>query len=292
VSERDRGVISVIEPDGTRREVLRVPSVAFQEGGLLGLAVGPDDGLYAYYTSETDNRVVRADPGSGALTPIVTGIPKAPIHNGGRLAFGPDARLYVATGDAADQPAAQDPGSLAGKILRVERDGSVPADNPFPGSPVYSLGHRNVQGLAWDGDGLMYATEFGPDRDDELNLIEPGGNYGWPEVTGSSGGRFADPLFTLPTSQASPSGLVHVTAPGAWQGSLLFGGLRGQRVWRTTARGAGTPPPEPLFDGSFGRVRDVVQAPDGTIWLLTNNRDGRGQPRPGDDLVVRIRPPA
>jgi glucose/arabinose dehydrogenase len=298
VTERDRGEIIRVEGDGTRTAVARLPVDAGGEGGLLGLVASPDyagDGLlYAYYTGPGDNRVVRFRPGEPTLTPVVTGIAKASIHDGGRLAFGPDGMLYIGTGDASVAARAQDPDSLNGKILRVAPDGSVPAGNPFPGSPVWSLGHRNVQGLAWDGAGRLYATEFGPDRDDELNLIRPGANYGWPDVTGQAGrAGFTDPLVVLQPPQSSPSGLTFVAAPGAWQGDLLWASLRGERMWRARLDGAGgVAGVEPLFERTFGRLRTVTSAPDGTLWALTNNTDGRGTPRPADDLLVRITPPA
>lgn len=296
VTERDTGLVKVITPGGTPQQVLRLPSAAGGEAGLLGIAASPayatDGFLYVYFTSEVDNRVVRVRPTDGRIENVITGIPKAAIHDGGRLAFGPDGKLYIGTGDAADKGNAQDRDSLAGKILRLEPNGSIPADNPFA-SPVWTLGHRNVQGLAWDRAGRMYATEFGPDVDDEVNLIVKGSNYGWPEVTGDSGGRFTDPLLVLQPPEASPSGLVYLDQAGAWSNSLLFGGLRGSRVYRVPILDDGRlGAPEQTFRNTFGRVRMVTRAPDGSIWLLSNNRDGRGAPRPGDDLIVRITPPS
>ena len=212
VSERDSGRILQVGPGAEPRVVGTVPGVdAGGEGGLLGLAVSPefagDQLVYAYFSAQGDNRIVRFRLGGGQVEVLLEGIPKAGIHNGGRIAFGPDGMLYAGTGDAAERGNAQDPGSLGGKILRLRPDGGIPADNPDPGSPVWSLGHRNVQGLAWDGQGRLFATEFGQNRVDEINRIEKGGNYGWPEVEGTGGGeRFRDPLVTWPTSQASPSG--------------------------------------------------------------------------------------
>jgi glucose/arabinose dehydrogenase len=190
---------------------MTVPGVrASGEGGLLGLAVSPDyahDGLvYAYFSAASDNRVARFTLG-GEPEVIFSGIAKASIHNGGRLAFGPDGFLYVTTGDASSSGRAQDPSSPNGKILRMQADGSPAPGNPDPGSVVWSLGHRNVQGLAWDGSGRAFATEFGQNTWDEVNLITPGGNYGWPVVEGRGGdGRFVDPLVVWPTDQSSPSG--------------------------------------------------------------------------------------
>lgn len=295
VGERDSGQVSVIEPTGELRALLRLPVASDGEAGLLGLAVSPDfarDGwLYAYTTTASDNRIIRVRPDDGVTEVVLAGIPRAAIHDGGRIGFGPDGLLYAGTGDAGVAAAAADPGSLAGKILRVAPDGSVPADNPF-GNPVWATGLRNVQGLAWDDGGRLWSTTFGPDRDDELNLIRRGADHGWPEVTGSSGGRFADPALVLQPDEASPTGMAFVRGDSAWAGSLLFGALRGQRVWRATPTpDGGVTDVEPLLIGTFGRVRHVTQAPDGSLWLLTSNRDGRGSPRAGDDLIVRITPP-
>ena len=259
------------------------------EGGLLGVAVldvhptSVDLALYA--TAADDNRVLRgALQGHvlGELTPIVTGIHKAGNHDGGRLAVGPDGFLYVTTGDASNRPSSQDPSSLNGKILRVTADGAPAPGNPS-GTAVWSLGHRNVQGLGWSDDGQMFASEFGQDTWDELNVIEPGGNYGWPEVEGvGGGGGFVDPVATWATDDASPSGLA-VTAD-----AVYLAGLKGQRLWRVplTADGIGTP--VPLLAGQFGRLRAVEVAPDGSLWVLTNNTDGRGDPRAGDDRILRV----
>ena len=187
VSERDSGRVLRVGPGTEATGVGTAPGVvAGGEGGLLGIAVSPefdrDQLVYAYLTAQGDNRIVRFRLGGGQVEVLLDGIPKAGIHNGGRIAFGPDGMLYAGTGDAAQRGNAQDPGSLGGKILRLRPDGSIPADNPDPGSPVWTLGHRNVQGLAWDGQGRMFATEFGQNRVDEINRIEKGGNYGWPEV--------------------------------------------------------------------------------------------------------------
>jgi glucose/arabinose dehydrogenase len=218
-------------------------------------------------------------PGGDAL---VTGIPRAAIHNGGRLAFGPDGMLWAATGEHGEPGLAQDRDSLGGKILRMTPDGRPAPGNPF-GTLVWTLGHRNVEGLAWDGAGRMYATEFGQDRFDEVNRIERGRNYGWPAVEGAGGaGRYADPLVTWPTDQASPSG-------AAIAGSLWVAALRGERLWQIPlgrAGGAGTPVAH--FVGDYGRLRAVVRAPDGSLWCTTSNRDGRGNTRQDDDKILVI----
>jgi glucose/arabinose dehydrogenase len=289
VSERDRGRILQVGPGAQAREVATVPGVAAGgEGGLLGLAVSPaferDRLVYAYFSAQGDNRIVRFRLGGGPVEVLREGIPRAGIHNGGRIAFGPDGMLYAGTGDAAERGNAQDPGSLGGKILRLRPDGGVPADNPDPGSPVWSLGHRNVQGLAWDADGRLFATEFGQNRVDEINRIEPGGNYGWPEVEGTGGGeRYRDPLVTWPTAQASPSG-------AAIAGDRLYvAALRGERLWTVPLDGSGgTGQPAAVLAGSYGRLRHAAVAADGALWVLTSNRDGRGDPAPDDDRVLRF----
>jgi glucose/arabinose dehydrogenase len=249
--------------------------VAAGEGGLLGLVASPTyaaDGLvYAYTTTATDNRVVRFRLGEEP-TPIVTGIPKGEHHNGGRLAFGPDRMLYVATGDAQETSHSQDLGSLGGKILRVTATGAPAPGNPFAGSRVYSYGHRNVQGLAWDGKGRMYATEFGQNTWDEVNRIVPGGNYGWPIVEGRAADpHFKDPLTVWPPADASPSGLTFAGQ------ALWVGALRGQRLWRLgvdDADGSVTTRTE-YYRGTYGRIRSVVKTPDGrSLWLTTSNGSG------------------
>lgn len=300
VTERDRGVVSELHDDGSTEEVARFEVDPAGEGGLLGLAASPDFAddtlLYAYYTTSDDNRVVRfpADGSEeGAGEEILTGIPRDQIHNGGRIAFGPDDRLYVSTGDAGEGSRSQDPDSLAGKILRLTPDGDVPDDNPEDGSPVYALGLRNVQGLAWDDEGRLYANEFGPQVDDEINVIEPGGNYGWPEVTGEAGvDGFIDPIVVRQPPDASWSGATVLrddTIP-RWEGDLFAAALRGERLWRFDLDDGAVAGEEELLAGEFGRLRRVAQAPDGALWILTSNRDGRGDPVADDDRIIRFGP--
>ncbi len=299
VTERDSSRLLRVSPSGSVREVGTLPAEGDGEGGLLGVAVSPtydEDGLvYAYYTTAEDNRVARFRLDDiGGAEPVLTSIPSGPIHNGGRIAFGPDGLLYASTGEAGDMPISQDVGSLGGKILRVNPDGTIPADNPFPNSPVYSYGHRNVQGLAWDEGGQLYATEFGQNTFDEVNEIEAGGNYGWPEVEGIGGKpEFRDPVSTWATSEASPSGAT-ILKDGAipqWEGDFFMAGLRGQRLWRLDLDGAGNAAGrEELLSGEAGRLRHVAQAPDGSLWVLTNNRDGRGTPGPDDDRILKLAP--
>jgi len=290
VSERATGRIKRIPRGGGRaRTVMTIRGVAknFGEGGLLGIAVSPtysaDRLVYAYYTGSRDNRVVRFRLG-GRIHTIVRGIKRAGNHNGGRLAFGPDGNLYIGTGDAGVRSDAQSRSSLNGKILRVRPSGSVPSGNPIPGSPIWSLGHRNVQGLAFDGSGRLWATEFGESFRDEVNLIRKGRNYGWPNVEGmgDSGGRFTNPILTWPVADASPSGAAIVG------GTLYVGALRGQRLWQIPMNGTSLGNPTAAFEGTYGRIRTVVRAPGGRLWITTSNRDGYGSPRGGDDRILSV----
>jgi glucose/arabinose dehydrogenase len=290
VSERDSAQIKRIA-GGTVTTVGTVPGVQpGGEGGLLGIAVAPtfatDRMLYAYFTSATDNRVVRMrfDTGLGTPEVLISGIAKNTIHNGGRLAFGPDGMLYVSTGDAGNSANSQNPNSLNGKILRVTPTGAAAPGNPTAGNRMWTLGHRNVQGMAWDPAGRMYASEFGQNTWDELNLIQPGRNYGWPTVEGTANNpSFVDPIVQWPTSQASPSGI-------AFAGNTVWlAALAGQRLWAVPVLdGALDGTPVSFFSGMFGRLRLVTPAPDGSLWLITNNTDGRGTPRTGDDRILRL----
>lgn len=295
MSERDSGWILRIGPAGGERRVGRVPGVASNgsgggEAGLLGLAVAANFStthwLYAYVSTSTDNRVVRMRYRGGHLGrphALVTGIPRGLHHNGGRIAFGPDRMLYVTTGESGVGSLAQRKSSLGGKILRMTPAGNVPGDNPFRSSLVYSYGHRNVEGLAWDSAGRLWATEFGDKGWDELNLIRPGRNYGWPATEG----RTSDPRYTSPKAQwhtydAGPSGIA-IVHDVAW-----IGGLTGRRLWRVRLTGAHAGARRAFFVGTFGRLRTAAAAPDGTLWLTTSNTDGRATPRRGDDRVLRL----
>jgi glucose/arabinose dehydrogenase len=296
-TERDSGRLLRMDASGNIREVQTLPTRGYGEGGSLGLAISPhyerDGYVYAYYTTDQDNRVVRFKLGE-APEPILTGIPFNTYHDGGRIAFGPDGMLYVCTGDAGNPSNSQDRNSLGGKILRITPDGDVPQDNPFPNNPLYSYGHRNVEGLAWDEEGRLYASEFGLNRYDEVNLIEPGGNYGWPYVEGEGGEpRYIDPITTWRTSEASPSG-AEILKNGAipqWEGDLFVAALRGERLWRLELGPEGqVTGREQLLRDQVGRIRNVVQAPDGSLWITTSNRDGRGTPAPQDDRIIRLGP--
>lgn len=292
VTERDSARVLRIDADNHEvAELGRVPEAAPRvEAGLLGVAVSPsydeDSLIYLYLTTATDNRVVKVPIERGRLgSPevILDGIPNGAIHDGGQLEFGPDGHLYVSTGETGEPDLAQDPDSLGGKILRITTDGDPAPGNPDPDSPVWSLGHRNVQGLAFDDDGRLWASEFGEQTWDELNLIEQGANYGWPQVEGKGGtGNLIDPLAVWRTDEASPSGL-------AWHdGSLWLAALRGERLWQVPTDGASVSKPVDWFVGDYGRMRAVVSAPDGTLWVTTSNRDGRGDPARDDDRILIV----
>ncbi|MEU8206418.1 PQQ-dependent sugar dehydrogenase [Streptosporangium sp. NPDC049046] len=294
VSERNTGRILRVRPDQTPTAVATISGVsASGESGLLGIAVSPtyaqDGWVYAYFTSTAgDNRLVRLQlTAPQTQTVILSGVPSATIHDGGRIAFGPDGMLYVATGDAGTTANAQNVNSLAGKILRMTPTGGVPSGNPIAGSRVWTYGHRNVQGLTWDSQGRMYAAELGQNTRDEINQIVAGSNYGWPTCEGTCNNpSFRDPIVTWTTAEASPSGL-------AWANNTLFvAALRGQRLWTVPLSGAGTPgTPLAEFQSTYGRLRTVAVGPDGWLWVATSNRDGRGTPAAQDDRIVRV-PPA
>ncbi|VXB57899.1 Glucose dehydrogenase [Microbacterium sp. 8M] len=292
ISERGDGRVREWTPDGGLRDAGTVPGVVSGgEAGLNGIAVRADDGarwLYAYHATRDDNRVVRmrleGSPGALRLDPATTevifaGIPRAQNHDGGRIAFGPDGMLYVGTGDAGDRDRARDRDYLGGKILRLTPEGAPAPGNPF-GTAVYSLGHRNVQGLAWDSHGVLWASEFGQDTWDELNRIQPGGDYGWPDHEGRASAPDAvDPVAVWRPADASPSGIAIVSDVA------YIAALRGERLW-TVDLAAADPAPRAVYAGEFGRLRDVVAAPGGGLWVLTNNTDGRGAPRDGDDRLL------
>lgn len=296
VGERDRGRVLRVGPGGSVRAVGVLPSASQRgsggEGGLLGLAVAPtfatDRWVYAYLTTASDNRIVRVRYDGGqlqlrTLQVLLAGIPQATHHNGGRLRFSPGGLLYVGTGDAERGARAQSTRSLGGKILRLAPDGSVPDGNPF-GNHVWSFGHRNVEGLAFDRRGRLWASELGEHRRDELNRIVRGGNYGWPGAEGSDGpGGYRDPFVSWATSECSPSG---VAVAGGW---AYVGALRGESLWAVRIAGTNRRRKVRYFSGRFGRIRTVEKAPDGTLWITTSNRDGRHAAGAGDDRVIRLR---
>jgi len=289
VAERDSGKIKRIA-DGQVSEVGEVEDVnPSSEGGLLGLAVDPGypgkPYLYAYYSGGDDNRIARITYQSGKLSDqqvILEGIPAAAIHNGGRLRFGPDGFLYAGTGDGSDRPNSQNDDSLGGKILRITTEGKAAPGNP-DGRVWITKGHRNVQGLAFDGDQL-YAAEFGQNTWDELNAITPGSNYGWPAAEGISQlDGMTDPIAQWHTADASPSGIAFA------KGHIFMASLRGQRLWAIpVAGGKRVGEPQAFFTNQYGRLRTVETAPDGSLWVTTSNTDGRGDTRDGDDRVLRV----
>ncbi|MFZ4177019.1 PQQ-dependent sugar dehydrogenase [Streptomyces griseoincarnatus] len=299
VSSRDEATITRIDgKTGKKTELGEVPGVAPDgEGGLLGIALSPDFAsdhmIYAYFTSASDNRIVRmlynerkpAGEQLGAPDTVLRGIPKGVVHNGGRIAFGPDRMLYAGTGESGDTGLSQDKKSLGGKILRITPDGEPAPGNPFPDSPVYSYGHRNVQGLAWDGEQRLFASEFGQNTWDELNAITPGDNYGWPEAEGHADeGGFHNPIAQWSTEDASPSGIAYA------EGSVWMAGLRGERLWRIPLKGTeASAKPQAFLEGEYGRLRTVVAAGGDRLWLVTSNTDGRGDPTPEDDRVLELR---
>jgi aldose sugar dehydrogenase len=297
VTER-AGAVRLLARDGSLREqpVAELDVVTAGEGGLLGLAIDPDFAensyVYLYRTTEDGNEVLRARFEDGELsdrTTLVDGIPAAPIHDGGRLRFGPDERLYFTTGDAGRAQLSQEDG-LAGKVLRY----SPARYRGEGGEPeTFTTGHRNPQGLAWQPEtDRLISTEHGPVGDDEVNWLREGRNYGWPEAQGEDHGRFQAPLVVYGDAIA-PSGGTFVTLPGsAWTGDMLFGALVGEHIRRLSFDGSEVTRDEPLFAGRFGRVRTVVEAPDGSLYALTSNRDGRGSPGDEDDRILRIVPPA
>lgn len=291
VTLRDSG--TVLRLEGGEATVLdaggeggAVPGVHHEtEDGLLGLALGPDEGIYMYLTTDSDNRVVRYDlEGDDLVDPqvVLDGIPTDENHAGGRLAFGPDGYLYVTTGDARNLDLPQDTSSLAGKILRVTTSGDPAPGNPFD-NEVWSYGHRNVQGIGWASDGRMYASEFGSSKFDEINLIEKGGNYGWPHIEGwADDSKYTNPLVTWTTDEASPSGIA-VTDGGIWMTAL-----RGERLWYVPFRPNGKLGEPRDHQLNLGRLRAVVTTPDDDLWVVTSNTDGRGDPSASDDRIVRL----
>ncbi|WP_055476742.1 PQQ-dependent sugar dehydrogenase [Gordonia sp. HS-NH1] len=300
VTQRDDATVVRVSPRGEVRTVGEFGDAApLGEGGLQGIAMAPGDesAVFVYYTTAADNRLVRLQFDGTRLTgarPLITGLDAAYNHHGGALAFGPDGSLFVAVGDAAVPEVAQDRAALNGKILRVDRDGRPWPGNPF-GNEVYSYGHRNVEGLAFDGAGRLWASEFGQNSRDELNLIRPGGNYGWPEAEGDSDDpRFVAPAATWTTREASPAGLA-IVGDRAYMAAL-----RGRRLWEiplaASPEGTSDVPAsllagEPVgrFADEFGRLRLVAAAPDGSLWFGTSNTDGRGRPTDGDDRLLRMR---
>ena len=292
VTERDSRRVLRVGTDGGITELGTIDAAApTSEAGLLGVALSPDfesdNTAYFYVSTDDDNRVLRAELDGDSLgepEPILTGIPVGQIHDGGRLEFGPDGYLYVSTGETGEGSLAQDRSSLAGKILRITTDGEPAPGNPFD-TEVWSWGHRNIQGLAFDDGDRLWASEFGASDFDELNLIEPGDNYGWPEVEGTGGEPdYVDPQLTWSVADASPSGLAYA------DGHLWMAALRGEQLWRMEVVGNRARKPEGFFVGDYGRMRTIAVAPDGRLWVTTSNRDGRGDPAEEDDRILLVEP--
>jgi aldose sugar dehydrogenase len=287
ISERDnRKIIHVKNGSSSTVRTIDEADPA-GEGGLLGLASTPDEKtVFGYYTAAADNQIVSMSwNGRDLDSPkiILKGIPKGFIHNGGRMVIGPDGYLYVGTGESGSGRLAQDKDSLGGKILRLRLDGRPAPGNPFD-NEVFSYGHRNVQGLAFDSEGRLWASEFGQQTWDELNLIKKGANYGWPLVEGSGDVKgMTNPKVVWRPSDASPSGLAY------WQGELWMAGLRGQRLWEVPLDGTKVDDPIAHFKGNYGRLRTVQVSADGKSLLLSSsNTDGRGDPGSDDDRLFRI----
>ena len=290
VGERDSTRVLAIEGNDVREVGLVEQASPQGEAGLLGLAVSPsydeDQLVYAYVSTSSDNRVVRMTYDGrrlGEPQDVLTGIPNGFIHDGGRLLFADDGTLFVSTGETGEPSLAQDAQSLGGKILHITASGDPAPDNPVEGSPVWSMGHRNVQGLAFDDDGRLWATEFGQNTWDELNLVERSRNYGWPLVEGKGDlEEYRNPHVTWSTAEASPSGLAFA------EGSLWAGALRGERLWEIPVTAEGTAEPRDWFVGDYGRIRTVTVAPNGNLWVTTSNRDGRGTPAAQDDRILEV----
>ena len=315
VTERGGRISRVNPATGATTPVTTLQVSEIGEGGLMGLTFHPDFAAepwvyvaHTYSAGGTRNRVVRMRwDGSALGTPqvVLDNLPGSSIHNGARVAVGPDSKLYISTGDASNTGLPQDRNSLAGKILRLELDGRPASGNPF-GSAVWSFGHRNAQGMAFAPDGALYISEHGPSDNDEINRIESGRNYGWPNVHGRCDGdvgggeqafcqanNVVEPLAQW-TPTIAPAGLDYYDGtliPG-WRGSLLFVTLKGTALYRMplSSDGRAITSEEVLFDNQYGRLRAVLVAPDGSVYLGTSNRDGRGSPRSGDDRILRIRP--
>jgi glucose/arabinose dehydrogenase len=292
VSERNSAKIIRVTPNGRKITLGEVAGVVapsgIGEGGLLGIAVAPgdEDTLFVHYTAAADDRVARVSLAGGRVgkpKAVLTDIPSSTHHHGGRILFDADAMLLVATGDAEQSALAQDRDALAGKILRIRPDGRAAPGNPFD-NRTWSYGHRNIEGLAFDADGRLWATEFGEQKADELNLIGKGKNYGWPEVEGDGeDDDFVNPkVVWSPTSSCSPAGLAITRS------TAFVGALRGQCLFAVPLDGTKAGKPKAYFAEEHGRIRNAVVAPDGSLWVTTSNTDGRMDPGSDDDKILRV----
>lgn len=302
------GIIRVIEDGKLRSDPLitfSTPFVSQGEGGLLGMTLDLNylQNHYIYVmhsygeTNKIYNRVVRLVENNNRATIdkiLLDKIPGGRIHNGGRIKIGPDKKLYITTGDAGNSALAQEPTSTAGKILRIELDGTIPEDNPIINSPVYSLGHRNPQGLAWNSQNVLYASEHGQSAHDEINIIKPGDNYGWPIVQGNEDSTeimIEKSLIHSGEDTWAPSGITFVNQ-GPWQGKLLVATLRGRQLLAMELNGKGTVVNNVhgWLKNEYGRLREVIEGKDGSIYMTTSNRDGRGNPDRSDDKIIKLIP--
>lgn len=302
------GAIRVIEDGKLNPQPLitfSAPFVSRGEGGLMGIALDPNysENHYIYVMhsyaegNQIYNRVVRLIERNNKASidkVLIDKIPGGQIHNGGRIKIGPDKKLYITTGDAGKSMLAQDITSTAGKILRIELDGSIPEDNPISNSPIYSLGHRNPQGLAWNSNNILYGSEHGQTAHDEINIIKPGANYGWPLVQGDESSNevvIQKPLIHSGEETWAPSGIAFINQ-GPDQGKLLVAALRGEQLLVISLNGNGTVVKniESWLKNEYGRLREVIQGKDGSIYITTSNRDGRGNPNIADDRIIRLIP--
>ncbi|HEX9846608.1 MAG TPA: PQQ-dependent sugar dehydrogenase [Candidatus Nitrosotenuis sp.] len=299
VTEKQGG-IRIIESDTLIEEPLAALRVAkVFGGGLLGIATHPDFAnnhfLYVYYTySEDDNlwnkvlRITEADNKIKDAITIIDKIPASQFYNGGVIKFGADNKLYVATGLSSEfSHESQDVSSLGGKILRLDDDGTIPTDNPFPDSSVFSLGHRDIQGMAWDKNGNLFVTEFGPTKNDEINLIRAGQNHGWPEVECGGNEEFVDSIMCYDPS-IEPGGIVFYSGDKLeYTGSLIMATLRGSSLYKLDISENEVFSQKSILSG-VGRIRDVAQGPDDYLYVITSNTDGKGFPDKTDDKLIRI----
>ncbi len=302
------GAIRIVEDGKLNTQPLitfGAPFISQGEGGLMGIVLDPNYSqnhyMYVMHSyvegNQIYNRIVRLVEQNNKATIdriLLDRIPGGQIHNGGRIKIGPDQKLYITTGDAGNSALAQEVTSIAGKILRIELDGSIPEDNPIINSPVYSLGHRNPQGLAWNSEDILYESEHGQTGHDEINIIRPGANYGWPLVQGNEESKEVvtqKPLIHSGEDTWAPSGIAFVNQ-GPWQGKLLVATLRGEQLLAISLNEKGTEVEnvESWLKSEYGRLREVIQAKDGSIYLTTSNMDGRGNPNIDDDKIIRLIP--
>jgi len=305
------GNLRAIQDGQLLQEPLLSLGVGGVEGGMLGVAVDPNYSdnhyVYVYYTYNellsTTNKLVRYQLEDRVLNEdkvLIEGIPGGPFHDGGRIQFGPDGKLYITTGEAGNPDLSQDLNSLGGKILRINSDGTIPEDNPLENSPIYSLGHRNPQGLDWDDSGNLVATEHGPSgwrgiAHDEVNVILSGANYGWPDVIGDETKEgLLNPILHTGDDTWAPSGaeFYYGDKIPQWYGKYFVATLRGSHLHMIDfdLQNNSVIFHEKLFQDEFGRLRDVKTGPDGFLYMLTSNQDGRGSPRINDDRILRIVP--